>query len=419
MLKQRFVTFLALLIVSASFAQVEYEKSPPDYIKTVIFRGSNSLQSELPLVELGDNLFLQFDALNGNEDDFYYKIEHYNYDWTPSQLMKTEFMDGFDNQRIRNYENSFNTYQIYSHYMLRLPNKFTRGLNVSGNYMIKIFNDLDELVFSRKFMVYENLSNVGVLVRQSRNVKFFDEKQTVDIVINSGAIQFNNPLETVKTLIIQNNNLNTAISNIGPQYTIGKELIYKYNNETSFYGGNEYFFFENKDLRAATSTIQFISLADLYNTFLFANVPRANLVYTYNPDINGNFVVTAIDVERPYIEADYAWVHFALAMDEPIPGKSVHVYGNFNNYGIDESTKLEFNTERNFYETSLLLKQGFYNYKYVVVDNATGKLDEGAISGNFWQTENDYKVIVYYRNLGARYDRIVGYGNASSIDMTN
>ena len=419
MLKQRFVIFTAFLIVSVTFAQVEYEKSPPDYIKTVIFRGSNSLQSELPLVELGDNLFLQFDALNGNEDDFYYKIEHYNYDWTPSQLMKTEYMNGFDNQRIRNYENSFNTYQIYSHYMLQLPNKFTRGLNVSGNYMIKIFNDLDELVFSRKFMVYENLSNVGVLVRQSRNVKFFDEKQTVDIVINSGAIEFNNPLETVKTLIIQNNNVNTAISNIGPQYTIGKELIYKYNNETSFYAGNEYFFFENKDLRAATSTIQFISLADLYNTFLFANVPRANLVYTYNPDINGNFVVTAIDVERPYIEADYAWVHFALAMDEPIPGKSVHVYGNFNNYVIEESTKMEFNTDRNFYETSLLLKQGFYNYKYVVIDNATGKLDEGAISGNFWQTENDYKVIVYYRNLGARYDRIVGYGNASSIDMTN
>lgn len=419
MLKKLYVILITLLISSVNFAQVEYEKCPPDYIKTVIFRGSNSLQSELPLVELGDNLYLQFDALNGNEDDFYYKIEHFNYDWTPSQLMKTEYMDGFDNQRIRNYENSFNTYQIYSHYMLQLPNKFTRGLNVSGNYMIKIFNDLDELVFSRKFMVYENLSNVGVLVRQSRNVKFFDEKQTVDIVINSGAIQFNNPLETVKTLIIQNNNLNTAISNVGPQYTIGKELIYKYNNETSFYAGNEYFFFENKDLRAATSTIQFISLADLYNTFLFANVPRANLVYTYNPDINGNFVVTAIDVERPYIEADYAWVHFALAMDKPIPEKSLHVYGNFNNYAIEESTKLEFNTDRNFYETSLLLKQGFYNYKYVVVDNATGKLDEGAISGNFWQTENDYKVIVYYRNLGARYDRIVGYGNTSSVDMTN
>ncbi|WP_250433054.1 type IX secretion system plug protein [Hanstruepera flava] len=414
--------FLALVVFTVSIsisAQVEHEKSPPDMIKTVMFRGSNTQESQLPLVELGDQLLLEFDALNGNEDDFYYKIEHYNFDWTPSQLMKTEYMDGFDNQRIRNYENSFNTYQIYSHYMLRIPNQWTRGLRVSGNYMIKIFNDMDELVFSRKFLVHENLSNVGVVVRRSRDVKYINEKQTVDIVINSGSIQFNNPLQTVKTLIVQNNNLNTAISNVGPQYTIGKDLIFKYNKETSFYGGNEYFYFENKDLRGANSTVQFISLADLYNTYLFANVPRFNQVYTYNPDINGNFVVTALYVERPWIEADYAWVHFALAMNEPIPGKSVHIYGNFNNYAIEESTKLEFNADQKYYETSLLLKQGFYNYKYVVVDDATGKLDEGAISGNFWQTENDYKVIVYYRNLGARYDRIIGYGSALSIDITN
>lgn len=419
MLTRFFITIFLLAITVNSFGQVEYEKSPPDIIKTIMFRGSNTQESQLPLVELGDQLLLEFDVLNGSEDDFYYKIEHYNYDWTPSQLMKTEYMDGFDNQRIRNYENSFNTYQIYSHYMLRLPNNFTRGLKVSGNYMIKIFNDLDEMVFSRKFMVHENLSNVGVIVRRSRDVKFYDSKQTVDIVINSGSIDFNNPLQTVKTLIVQNNNLNTVISDVSPQYTIGKDLIYKYNKETSFLGGNEYFYFENKDLRGASSTVQFISLADLYNTYLFANIPRFNQVYTYNPDINGNFVITALDVEKPYIEADYAWVHFALAMNKPIPGKSVHIYGNFNNYVIDNDTKMEFNSNQNFYETSLLLKQGFYNYKYVVVDDTTGKLDEGAISGNFWQTENDYKAIVYYRNLGARYDRIIGYGSALSIDITN
>lgn len=414
-----YIALSILLISTPSFAQVAYEKSPPEYIKTIIFQATNSLQSELPLIELGDNLILQFDALNGSEDDFYYQIEYYNYDWTPSQLMKTEYMDGFDNQRIRNYDNSFNTYQIYSHYTLQLPNQFTRGLKVSGNYMIKIFDESDEMVFSRKFLVHENLANVGVMVRRSRDVKFIDFMQTVDIVINSGAIQFNNPTETVKALIIQNNNLNTAISNVRPQYTIGKDLIYKYTKETTFFGNNEYFYFENKDLRASNSAVQFISLADLYNTYLFANVPRVNQVYTYNPDINGNFVITALDTERPWIEADYAWVHFALAMNKPIPNKSVHLYGNFNNYAIEESTKLEYNFDRNFYEGSLLLKQGFYNYKFVTVDDVTGKLDEGAISGNFWQTENDYKVIVYYRDIGARYDRIIGVGNTLSIDLTN
>nr|WP_317170244.1 hypothetical protein [Winogradskyella eckloniae] len=67
----------------------------------------------------------------------------------------------------------------------------------------------------------------------------------------------------------------------------------------------------------------------------------------------------------------------------------------------------------------MLLKQGFYNYKYVLVDKESGAIDEGAISGNFWQTENNYKVLVYYRDLGARFDRLVGYGEASSTNITN
>ena len=416
---QRFLWLLAIFFISeVIFSQVEQELNPPDYIKTITFQGQTN-ESQLPILRLGENLLLEFDVLNGNEDDFYYKIEHFNYDWTPSQLMRTEFLNGYDNQRIRHYENSFNTYQIYSHYMLRLPNERTRGLKVSGNYMVKIFNDLDELVFSRKFMVQENAVGVGVAIKRSRDVQFIDEKQSVDIVINSNSMLLNNPTQTVNTVIIQNNNLNTAIYNVKPQYSIGNELIYKYNNETSFFAGNEYFFFENKDIRGANSNIQFIELGDLYNNFLFANVVRKNRPYTYNPDINGNFLITAIDVEKPYIEADYAWIHFSLLMDKLPSNQSVHVYGNFNNYAIDETTKMAYNDNHGIYEVPVLLKQGFYNYKYVVVNKSSKKLDEGAIGGNFWQTENDYKVLVYYRDLGGRYDRIIGVGQGNSVNISN
>lgn len=416
---QRFLWLLAIFFISeVIFSQVEQELNPPDYIKTITFQGQTN-ESQLPILRLGENLLLEFDVLNGNEDDFYYKIEHFNYDWTPSQLMRTEFLNGYDNQRIRHYENSFNTYQIYSHYMLRLPNERTRGLKVSGNYMVKIFNDLDELVFSRKFMVQENAVGVGVAIKRSRDVQFIDEKQSVDIVINSNSMLLNNPTQTVNTVIIQNNNLNTAIYNVKPQYSIGNELIYKYNNETSFFAGNEYFFFENKDIRGANSNIQFIELGDLYNNFLFTNVVRKNRPYTYNPDINGNFLITAIDVEKPYIEADYAWIHFSLLMNKLPSNQSVHVYGNFNNYAIDETTKMAYNDNHGIYEVPVLLKQGFYNYKYVVVNKSSKKLDEGAIGGNFWQTENDYKVIVYYRDLGGRYDRIIGVGQGNSVNISN
>ena len=327
-------------------------------------------------------------------------------------------MNGYDNNRIRNYENSFNTYQIYSHYNLSIPNERTRGLKVSGNYMIEIYDDYDELVFSRKFMVYETSANVGVSIKRSRDVKHIDTKQTVDIKISSGTIQFNNPLETVKTLIIQNNNLNTAISNVKPQYTIGNDLIYKYNSETSFYGGNEYLSFENKDIRGANVAIEFIELLDLYNNYLFTDIVRNNRPYTYNPDINGNFLITALDAEKPAIEADYAWVHFSLLDNNTLKDKDIYVYGNFNNYNLSEENKMIFNEDRRAFETKLLLKQGFYSYKYVIVDE-NNQLQEGAISGNFDETDNNYKVLVYYRNLGARYDKLIGVGEANSVNITN
>ncbi len=413
----QFKYFIVLFFLSFfGNAQVE-EINPPNYIKTISFKGSTA-ESQLPILKLGEPLLLEFDALLGNEPDFYYVIEHYNYDWTPSNLVKSEYLSGFDNQRIQNYKNSFNTYQIYSHYMLQIPNQQTRGLLVTGNYLISIFNDDDELVFSRKFMIYEDRVSVGVSVKRSRDVKSIDQKQSVDIVINNSNFNFNNPLENVKSLIVQNNNLNTAISNVKPQYTLGNQLVYKYTTETSFWGGNEYLYFENKDVRAANVGVQFIDLKDIYHNYLFINTPRANQIYTYNPDINGNFVITAVDTEDVSIEADYTMIHFALEHPELTQGESIYVYGNYNNYALEPDNQLLYNAETRLYETAFRLKQGFYNYKYVVVDK-NGVLNEGAISGNYYQTENNYKVLVYYRDLGARYDRLIGVGEASSVDITN
>lgn len=412
--KHLIVTFL----FSASlFAQVAQEIAPPDYIKTITFK-SNTTESQLPVLKLGEYLNLEFDALNGYEEDYYYEIEHYNYDWTPSVLFKMEYLEGYDKQRIRTYENSFNTLQIYSNYQLTIPNDRTRGLKVSGNYMLKIYNDYDEVVFTRKFMVYENKVNVGVAIKRSRDVRDIESKQTVDITISSSSMQINNPKQNIKTVIVQNNNLNTAISGIQPMYTLGNELIYKYNKETTFWAGNEYLWFENKDVRAANTGIQFINLKDLYHNYLFTNTTRYNKAYTYNPDINGNYLVTAIDATNSSIEADYVWMHFSLLVDALPENKTIHVYGNFNNYTLDESTKMVYNPEKGVYTNEMLLKQGFYNYKYVVVDT-DGTIEEGAISGNFWQTENNYKVLVYYRDLGARYDKIIGLGEASSVNITN
>ena len=411
-----YILYFFVLMIQTIYAQVE-EVNPPDFIKTINFKGDTN-ESQLPVLKYGDYIDLEFDALNGNEDDYYYTIEYYNFDWTPSVLVKSEYLDGIDNQRIRTYENSFNTYQIYSHYKLRIPNQQTKRLKISGNYMLNIYDEDSELVFSRKFMIYESMAGIGVTVKRSRDIADIEYKQRVEISIVPNNIQLNNPNENVKIIVVQNNNLNTAITNLKPQYTIGSQLIYKYNEEASFWGGNEYLYFDNKDVRGANSGIQRIDLEDLYHNYLFTNASRAGNPYTYNPDINGNYLINNIDAENPSIEADYVWIHFSLLSNNALEGKNIHVYGNFNNYAINDSNKMTYDAYDNVFRCSLLLKQGFYNYKYVVVEN-NNQLNEGAVSGNFYQTENNYKVIAYYRDLGKRYDRIIGFGEGSSINISN
>ena len=410
-----FKFFIITLFVPLFLTGQVQEVDPPTDVKTISL-GVVDNASGLAIINLNDRLVLEFDVLNNLEEDFYYVIEHFDSDWNPSQLMKTEYLAGMDNLRIVDYVNSFNTYQIYSHYRLQIPNQQTR-LRVSGNYIIKIFDDYDDLVFSRKFMVVETMANVGVQIRRSRDVALINETQSVDFKVTPTTSNFNNPLETIKTTVLQNNNLKTAIHGLKPQYIMGNELVYRYTNASLFWGGNEYLFFENKDIRATNLGIQYIDLQDLYHSYLYTNIERSRKIYTFNPDINGGFKVTVLDRDDPRIEADYTYVHFSLSAKEFL-NATVYVYGGFNNFSTTKENEMVFNPNKGVYEASLLMKQGFYNYKYVVIDKEN-TLQEGAISGNFDETEINYKVLVYYRDLGARYDKLIGLGEANSVQMTN
>ena len=308
-MKKTFLFTLNILIPSLLIAQA-IEVNPPKDVKTINF-GRSDTSYGLPIVNLNEKLYLEFDVLNNLEEDFYYVIEHYNYDWTPSQLLKTEYLSGMDNLRIVDYVNSFNTYQIYSHYKLQIPNSQTR-LKVSGNYMIKIFDDYDELVFSRKFMIMESIANVGVQVRRSRNVSLINEAQSVDFIISPRGENFINPMQTIKTAVVQNDNIKTALFNLKPQYILGNELVYRHSDASLFWAGNEYLFFENKDVRSANLGVQYIDLQELYHGYLYTDIKRYNQKYTFNPDINGGFIVNVIDRADPKIEADYTYVHFSL-----------------------------------------------------------------------------------------------------------
>lgn len=406
---------LFLLFAQSLLAQVQEEVNAPSNIKSIVFKGEK--EDQFPIVQIGESIFLEFDDLLANEQDYYYKIIHCDYDWTPSKLLRSQYLSGIDNQRILDYENSYTTLQPYSNYKLTIPNDNV-GLKVSGNFILEVYNSSNDLQFSRKFVVYKDLVKVGGVVKRSRDFSFIDEKQVVQFNVNAGGFRWVNPKKEVKVTILQNYHWPTAIYNIVPQFTLGNELVYKYDQETSFYGGNEYLNFDTKDLRAPSSAISHIEVGDLYNHFLFSDRYRAERPYTYYPDINGDFVIRTLQGDDVSREADYTRVHFSLPYSETIGLDDVFVYGKYNNYALTPENKMAYNETNGMLEGVLKLKQGFYNYKYVIErDNEVIELN--SISGNFHFTENNYLILIYYRNFGDIYDSIIGVGSTNSQNISN
>jgi hypothetical protein len=373
----------------------------------------------LPVFELGKPFSMSFDDVIGDEADYYYQLEHYDYNWQPSNLFKNEWLRGIDNVRIFNYRNSYVTLQPYSHYTLTIPNQFTKALLVSGNYMIHIYNTDRELIFSRRFMMIEPMAQVGVSIRRARDLKYVDQKHRVQFFVDSKQIQFINPHEQLKVVIYQNADLDNGIGDIKPQFNLGNKQEYRYDDSTSFWAGNEYLNFENRDFRAPNLNIDYVTLDELYEAHLFVNQPRVNRDYTYFPDINGNFVITTLENEDVGIQAEYVYVHYTLDPTEVelLPESEIYITGNYNAFQLQPESRMTLNEKTGLYEAVILQKQGFYNYRYTVVDR--NGIDHGRISGNKWETENVYTVLAYYREMGGRYDRLIGMGEGSSVNITN
>ncbi len=417
MSKDFFYKIVLIFIVNLAVAQTESEVIPPYNIKTASFVQNN--ENVIPIFKLGDGFQFQFDDLFGNEANYYFEIVHCDYNWKPTEIPKNEYMTGFDGQRIIQYENSVNTLQIYSHYKLPIPNQFMQ-LRISGNYILKILDESREVILSRKFIVYEDLVTIPMQIRRARTANYLDYKHNIEFSIKSLVINFQTPLKNIKVALFQNGQFNNAIKNIVPQYTIGNDLIYKYDTETQYWAGNEFLYFDNSNIRSAGNNISRVdSNNGIYNSHLYTHNARGNYPYSVNPDVNGNFVVRNLGAVKNEIEADYAWVYFSLSAPAFMKNKGIYVTGMFNNYSLSPEYKMDFNKEKNIYEKAILIKQGFINFQYQIADEK-GNIDgENAIDGNYWQTENDYTILVYYRENNDRYQKVIGKATANSNVITN
>jgi hypothetical protein len=245
------------------------------------------------------------------------------------------------------------------------------------------------------------------------------ENQEVDFTVYHDKLEILNPIDEVKVVVMQNNRWDNAIRDLKPLYIRDKALVYDYNRENVFQAGNEFRYFDIRTNRYPGENVLSTDYhRPYYHKTLMTDEVRSNKKYYSYEEMNGKYVVESQDPEVKDFdtECDYNFVHFSLQLESILLGGTVNVFGALTGWNANKSNEMTWNFNTSRYELSLLLKQGYYNFQYVYVPQGSTVADHKNIEGSFWETENDYQIFVYYKDIADRYDRLVGYRILNSRD---
>ena len=402
--KSSITILLFLLIFSKNYSQFH---KLPENIFSVKIKGSNQ---DYPVFNLSDKIFFSFDDLNTKKSSFYYKINHYDFEWKPSKILKSEYIDGYDDNLIESFDNSYNTLIDYTNYQISIPNKDLK-LKISGNYSISIHSENGDFLFEKKFSVLNKMISTNIKIKKSSDLEKIDSHQNIDISVRcDNCNKFNGNSSDLKLVVIKNNNLNNFRVIEKPDYFLNNTLIYR---DISFKGGNEFLYFDSSKINSTNVKVYKTELNDFYEIYLRTDIDRTDSFYQYNPDINGSFVINK-NFNNPEIENDYSLVKFSFKPDRIDKKNRVFIIGEFNDYKITNKYELKLNN--NLYKGEFKFKQGFYNYKYLSLETG-GRIKK--YSGNFWETQNIYIALLYHKKLTEKYYKLISISETSSVNIKN
>lgn len=415
------LTSLLLLLFSASqtFAQNlvfdNYIYDPK--VQSVIFSKAG-VDDRFPIMILnsGDQLQLGFDILGNRNEYFQYSLTHCDANWNPTPLGQNEYIIGLTFDNINDYRFSTNTYAKYVHYNLLLPNENMKP-RIAGNYLVKVFRNFDEedLVLTRRMMVMNPNVTIDGKVQPATLAQYRFTKQELQFNINYKGYNIPNPFRDVSVVITQNGRWDNAIRGLKPQFIADNVLQYNSFDQAIFPGGNEFRFFDFRSLRTLSPNVRSKTFDSVYHVILNYDESRGSKQYFQYLDNNGRRILANRDGNNGDIDGDYAWVNFYLMSMNPIQDGEVYVFGEFTDWKLLPKYKMYYNKNRGRYDLEVQLKQGRYEYIYAVKNETTGQPDEVSLEGSSANTENEYLILVYHKNIQYKYDELVGMKKLSTV----
>jgi hypothetical protein len=408
-MKKLILVFLIFLWVFAAHAQSQKDTIFASHIKTVLLYNS-SVEQSFPMIQLnsGELIQLKFDDFHDEYSNYAYTIEHCDAEWNLSPISSMEYIRGFNRNFITEYKFSSNTNQNYIHYSLQFPNNDVQFL-ISGNYILKVFpsNDESHPLFSARFMIYENKVQINHNLRRSTVVNNRNKNQKLDLQILAGEYRIDNPFDQLKVVLMQNNNWKTAKWNRRPSFFEPTRFTYDHVDANDFEGLNEYRRFDIRSFRFLGERLARIQQDTAWDIFVMDDYPKNPLRYVEEFDNNGNFFIKRSDMGQSDYQADYGHVHLSFRYGAQNPYGEYYVLGRFNNWQADEKSKMKYSFTNGNYEASIYLKQGIYDYMIGFKSFKSSHIDFSNTEGNFYDTQNDYRALVYYRRTGIRYDELI------------
>ncbi len=420
--KYRHIILLSFIFIAIAVNGQEIKNEDKVYdenIQTVLLYQLGDQLTD-PIIELNskDKLMLEFDDLSEKSYIFRYTIIHCDKDWNTSDLDPIDYIDGFTEGDITEYAFSLNAIPSYIHYRAILPSPDMK-IKYSGNYILKVYldNDDDEnVIFTKRFFVYEPQVTIATdIPYYPKKLEYTKHKQQIDLMIHTPDIFNSQADQRIKVFIRQNGRWDNMKKNLAPTTVFSNKLEYNYSDGIVFNGGNQFRFFDMKSFYyQAPNIARIINDQDGYEVILHTDYSRANKEYETYTDIFGMRLIKARNDQQTNIEGEYAWVDFTLKIPK-FENADVYVIGALNDWQLNRNNKMQYDDRYRAYTLSMFLKQGYYNYMYGVVAHGQTKADVTLIEGDHWDTQNQYKVYVYYRNVVPEYDRLVGYYQFTSF----